>query len=138
MPDVAGYRDRAALERDASPRGRVTLDYDQAAPGRGPNALRRVALHHDRSRPEVLADGPADEAGDRDGGAVAEAADEIPGVARDGDVQPAGDTHHQVVAATRLADVDGRSVRKAAQNGVYLPHGHVSAAEFGRRQACHV
>src|SRR5260221_14779647 len=114
MPDVAGYRDRAALERDASPRGRVTLDYDQAAPGRGPNALRRVALHPDRSRTEVLADRPADEAGDRDGGAVAEAADEIPGVARDGDVQPAGDTHPQVVGATRVGGLARPSLREGA------------------------
>src|SRR5262249_61689537 len=49
VSSVAGYRDRAALERDAGPGRRVTLDHDQAASGRRADALRRIALHPDSS-----------------------------------------------------------------------------------------
>jgi len=127
VPDVPGHRDRAALERDPGPGGRVALDHDQPASRRGPRALGGVAPHPDRSRHEVLPHV------DDDIWAVAEAADEVPGVASDRDVEPGGQADGQVVPAPRLGDADRGIVRKLAQRLVQLAHRELGAAELDRR-----
>jgi hypothetical protein len=138
VPDVPGDRDRAALERDPGPGGRVALDHDQPAARRGTRALGGVAPYPDRSGHQVLPHRPAHEAVDDDVRAVAEPADEVPGVAGDRDVEPGGQADGEVVPAPRLRDANRRSVRELAQRLVQLAHREPGAAELGRRQSCHV
>ncbi len=132
VSDVPGHRDRAALERDPGPGRRVALDHDQPAARRRPRALGGVPRH------EVLPHRPADEAVDHDVRAVAEAADEVPGVARDRDVEPGGQADGQVVPPPRLDDADRCIVRQLAQRLVQLAHREPGAAELDRRHSAHV
>ena len=68
---VAGDGHRGALERDPGAQRGVAFDDDPPAAGAGPGALRGAATHADGPAHQVLAHRPADEAVDRDVGALA-------------------------------------------------------------------
>src|SRR4029077_7908544 len=138
VPGVTGDRDVASLEGDPGPGGRVPVDRDDAAARGGPGAFGRVATPPHRPRLEVLAHRPADEALDGHLRAVGQARYVVPGVARDGDVEVAGQADRQVVPPARLGDADDGAVRQPAQRRVQLADRQLRAAELDRRHACHV
>jgi len=121
------------VREDASPS--ITISPPRAE---APEHSEAFPPYPDRPGHQVLPHRPAHEAVDHDVRAVAEPADEVPGVAGDRDVEPGGQADGQVVPAPRLGDANRRTVREPAQRLVQLAHREPGAAELGRRQSCHV
>jgi hypothetical protein len=95
-------------------------------------AFRGVALHPDRPGLQVLADRPAGEVVHHHVGPVAEAADEVPGVALDVDPHPAAQADGEVMAPPGLEHPGGRAVRQGGQRGVDLAGRQLRAAQDHR------